>query len=152
MIIELLLVFWSPPFVDCALTEAPLTALVPISISTVPVEYVVLERFPNVRVPDPEIVIFKVGRTRPVTTMPLMVPLALDPTKVSFQLIFVVRAPLPVTVPLPITEAYNLGEISLIERITESPNMKTVRRRDRGFILIRVISEKYTSSLPYIPI
>ena len=94
--------FWSPPLVDAAVTEAPLIAFVPISIFTLPVAATVLERFPRAIVPDPEIVILSVGRTRPVTTIPLMVPLALDPTKVSFQLMVVVSPPLPDTVPVPI--------------------------------------------------
>lgn len=88
-----------------AVTEAPLRALVPISILTDPVDAVALERFPRAIVPEPEIVILRVGRTRAVTTIPLIVPLALDPTNVSFQLIGAVSAPLPTTVPVPICEA-----------------------------------------------
>jgi hypothetical protein len=82
-----------------------LTALVPISILTVPVDTVALERFPRETVPLHEIVIFRVGSIRAVTTIPLIVPLALDPTNVSFQLIGVESAPLPTTVPVPICEA-----------------------------------------------
>ena len=77
-------------------------ALVPTSILRVPVEAVVLERFPSASVPEPEIVMLRTGRTRPVTRIPLMVPLALEPTNVSFQLIAVVRAPDQTTVPVPI--------------------------------------------------
>jgi hypothetical protein len=95
-------VFAIPPLVERAVIEAPFTALVPISILTEPVEAEALERLPRAIVPDQEMVILRVGRTRPVTTIPLIVPEALDPTKVSFQLIGLVRAPLPWTVPVPI--------------------------------------------------
>mgnify|MGYP007042138445 CR=1 FL=1 len=102
MTIEPLDVLVIPAFVERAVTEAPLIALVPISILTEPVDATVLERLPRAIVPDQEMVILRVGRTRPVTTIPLIVPEALDPTKVSFQLIGLVRAPLPWTVPVPI--------------------------------------------------
>ena len=98
-------IFCSPPLVEVAVTEAPFTAFVPISICTLPVEAEVLTRFPRAIVPEPEIVIFSVGRTRAVTTIPLMVPLALDQMSVSFHRMLVVRPPLPTTVPVPIWEA-----------------------------------------------
>lgn len=92
----------SHPFVERAVTDAPLTAFVPSSILTEPVDAVELERFPRAIVPDPEIVILRVGRTRAVTRIPLIVPEALDPINVSFQLIGAVSAPLQTTVPVPI--------------------------------------------------
>ena len=91
-----------PAFVERAVTDAPFIAFVPISIFTVPVDAVALERFPRAIVPEPEIVILSVGMIRPVTTIPLIEPLALDPTKVSFQLIGDESAPLHTTVPVPI--------------------------------------------------
>jgi hypothetical protein len=69
---------------------------------TEPVDATVLERLPRAIVPEPEIVILSVGRIRPVTTIPLILPEALDETNVSFQLIGAVSAPLPTTVPVPI--------------------------------------------------
>lgn len=102
MTVDPLFMFVSHAFVERAVTEAPLRALVPISTLTDPVDAVALERFPRAIVPEPEIVILRVGRTRAVTTIPLIVPLALDPTNVSFQLIGAVSAPLPTTVPVPI--------------------------------------------------
>lgn len=54
--------------------------------------------------PLQEMVILSTGRTRPRITIPLIVPDAV-PGNASFQLIFVVSAPLPTTVPLPIKEA-----------------------------------------------
>lgn len=105
MIIDQLVVLTSPPFVDCAVTEAPFTAFVPISIWTLPVDAVVLERFPRLSVPDHEIVMLSVGRTRAVTTIPLIVPLALDQTNESFQLMIELSHPDPTTVPVPICEA-----------------------------------------------
>lgn len=103
--IEPVLIFVSQAFVERAVTEAPLRAFVPISILTDPVEAVALDRFPRAIVPEPEIVILSVGSTRAVTTIPLIVPLALDHTKVSFQFMGLVRAPLHTTVPVPIWEA-----------------------------------------------
>ncbi len=97
--LELLVI---PAFVERAVTEAPLRALVPISILTVPVEEALLESVQSQIVPEPEIVILRVGRIRPVTTTPLIVPLALEPTNVSFQLIDDESHPLPDTVPVPI--------------------------------------------------
>ena len=102
MTIAPLELFVIPALVDRAVTDAPLIALVPISISILPVEALALERFPRAMTHDPEIVIFSVGRIRPVTTIPLIVPLALDPMKVSFQLIGEESAQLPTTVPVPI--------------------------------------------------
>jgi hypothetical protein len=97
--------FVSPAFVDRAVTDAPLRAFVPISILRDPVEALALERFPRAIIPEPEIVILRVGSTRAVTMIPLIVPLALDPTNVSFQLIGAESAPLPTTTPVPICEA-----------------------------------------------
>ena len=106
-----------PAFVERAVTDAPFIAFVPISIFTVPVDTVALERFPRAIVPEPEIVILRVGSTRPVTTIPLMLPLALEPMKVSFQLIGEERAPLPTTVPVPICEAETREKLALRVRI-----------------------------------
>ena len=98
-------VFVSPPFVDLADTDAPLIALVPSSIWILPDDAAILERFQRSIVPLPEIVILRTGRTRAVTTIPLIVPEAV-PGNTSFQLIFVVSAPLHCTVPLPIIAAF----------------------------------------------
>jgi len=68
-------------------------------------EALALERFPRAIVPLPEIVIFRIGRTRAVTTSPFTDPEAV-PGNASFQLIFVVSEPLHWTVPLPIKEAF----------------------------------------------
>lgn len=98
-------IFVRPAFVERAVTEAPLIAFVPISILTDPVDDAALERFPRAIVPEPEIVILRVGSIRAVTTIPLIVPLALDQTNVSFQFMGLVRAPLQTTIPVPIWEA-----------------------------------------------
>jgi hypothetical protein len=111
------------PFVERAVTDAPLTALVPISILTDPEDMSVLERFPSAISPLPEIVILRVGRMRPVTRIPLIIPLALDPTNVSFQLIGLERAPLPTTVPVPICEAKREGIFKNIAQVTASTRM-----------------------------
>ena len=105
MTVDPLDIFVRPAFVERAVTDAPFIALVPISILTDPVDADALERLPRAIVPDQEIVILRVGRTRAVTTRPLIVPLALDPTNVSFQLIGAVSPPLPTTVPVPMTAA-----------------------------------------------
>ena len=78
---------------------------VPISILTLPDEAVVLERFPRAIVPLPEMIILSTGRTRPVTTIPLIVPDAV-PGNTSFHVIFVVSEPLHCTVPLPMIAAF----------------------------------------------
>jgi hypothetical protein len=98
-----------PALVDFAVTEAPLSALVPISILTVPVEETVLERFPSAITHEPEIVIFSVGRIRPVMITPLIVPLALGDIKESFHIMAHESPPLPETVPVPIWDALRSG-------------------------------------------
>lgn len=100
-----LVVFVSPAFVERAVTEAPFRAFVPISIATDPVDTARLERFPRAIVPVPEIVILSVGSIRAVTVIPLILPLALEPINVSFQLMGAVSPPLPTTIPVPICEA-----------------------------------------------
>lgn len=98
-------VFAIPPFVDWAVTDAPLRAFVPSSILTLPLDARVLDIFPRSRNPFPEIVMFSVGRIRPLTTMPLILPEALHVVNVSFQLIADESDPLPTTVPVPIVVA-----------------------------------------------
>lgn len=121
--LELLVI---PAFVDRAVTDAPLRALVPISILTVPVADELLERFPREITPEPEMVILSVGRIRPVTMTPLMVPLALDPTNVSFQLIGEESHPLDTTVPVPIWDAVIIGA----SKISDKSAMRARRRRN----------------------
>ena len=126
----------SPAFVERAVIDAPFIAFVPISILIDPVDTDILERFPRAMTPEPEIVILSVGRTRAVTMIPLIVPLALDPTKVWFQLIGAVRAPLPTTVPEPMVEA-EVREIFAVKarsiahtRARRSENIKEILEID----------------------
>lgn len=121
-----------PAFVERAVTDAPLTAFVPISILTEPVDAVVLERFQRAIVPEPEIVILRVGRMRPVTTIPLILPEALDPLNVSFQFMGAERAPLPTTVPVPICEADTSDTLSA--RIV----METSARSEKKYFIGKV--------------
>lgn len=100
-------VFWSPPFVERAVTEAPLTAFVPISILTEPVEAAALERFPRSMTPLPATVILRTGRTRARTWRPLIVPVAVAFPKTSHHTTGEESPPLPTTVPVPIFVAAN---------------------------------------------
>ena len=126
MTIDPLDIFVRPAFVERAVTDAPFIAFVPISILTEPVDADALERLPRAIVPDQEIVILRVGRTRAVTTIPLIVPLALDPTKTSFQLIGAVSPPLQTTVPVPMTAA-ETREVFTV-RIRSAAHTRALRR------------------------
>jgi hypothetical protein len=122
-----------PALVDRAVTDAPFSALVPISILTDPVDADALERLPRAIVPDPEMVILSVGKIRPVTRMPLIVPLALDHTKVSFQFMGAESPPLPTTVPVPICEAERRGasraKVRKISKAITWRNTFTIKRK-----------------------
>ena len=120
-----------PAFVERAVTDAPLRAFVPISILTEPVDAAVLTRLPRAIVPEPEIVMLSVGRIRPVTTIPLILPEALDDTNVSFQLIGVESHPLPTTVPVPICEAETR------DTLTARVLTETSARRERKYFIGR---------------
>jgi len=112
-------------------TDAPLAALVPISISTLPDEATVLDISQRSSTPLPETTILSTGSMRPRITMPLIVPDALPAVNVLFQFILVLRAPLHCTVPLPMT-------VACVDHILldKSVMMLSVAIRIREFIYV----------------
>ena len=116
-------VFFNPPFVERAVTDAPLTAFVPSSIFTVPDEYVLELSVPRSISPLPVTTILRTGRTRAFTVSQLIIPVAVH-GRVSSQTIFVVSAPLPTTLPVPIFVA---AKVEAVE--TTIPVRTTEERR-----------------------
>ena len=123
-----------PPLADAAVTDAPFTALVPISIFTLPDEAARLDMLPRSMMPLPDTTMLSTGRIRPRTMIPLIVPDA-DPGNVSFQLILVVSAPLHCTVPLPMTDA-QVSEILLDTSVRDIAARVTAPTRTREFIYV----------------
>ena len=127
-------VFTIPPLADAAVTDAPLTAFVPISIFTLPEEAAVLDILPRSITPLPDTTMLSTGRMRPLTTIPLIDPDAL-PGNTSFHVILDVSAPLHWTLPLPITAAHVVETDEEI-RETESATTVTAPTRIRVFICV----------------